>query len=633
VFLKGQGQAHGDLVIDGHNIGQAADTTFIPEGLTFDNITIENGALVVADKGITVSDTLLVKAGAVLTHSRSNESGLDIDASRVVVEAGSAIDVSGRGYPGGNLSGHGEAGATLGNLSGSARSCGGSYGGRGARYSSSGGEPNLVYGDPKRPDRLGSGGGARSGNGGFGGGYVRIVASDEVVVDGAIRADGGISSGSASGDGSGGSVWVTTSRLAGDGVISANGGGNGGHTGGGGGRVAIYLDYVDSNSDLNGLRNITAFRGHGWYDNESSGAGTVYMKYSDQEEGNLIIDDNMVDGNGDVTGTSPGSTWLPLIGPGVAVSVSENTLTVDGIVSLLPNGLVGLRLNPDVAQSESFEIVSNTDTTITVQTPNEHGVTFASVASVDTTYAGVWVFDNVIFRRGGKLEVGDRLKVLDTVDLKEFGVLTHPETTTTYEGRLDLEVGTLLIDSDSAIDVTGRGYLGGNKTGIGETAHTVGFAAGAQRGNGGSYGGLGGHYSGSGSNQPNPIYGDPTDPQDLGSGGGAWSGNGGDGGGRVFITATDIEVNGAIRADGGLSSGSASGDGSGGTVNIVADTLSGTGVITADGGGNGGHTGGGGGRVAVNYTQSSLPENNITSSGGVGYYGSGQDGTVHVEQQ
>ena len=630
VFLKARNQSNGDLLIDGHNLDQGQDRTVIPAGVIFDNVTIQNGAMVIAERDLIASGTLLIRSGGILTHSTSSESGLQIEASRVVVEQGSAIDVSGRGYPGG-VSGGDETGLTLGSLAGSVHGCGGSYGGRGARYRDAGGEPNPVYGDPRHPDLLGSGGGAWSGNGGYGGGYVRIVASDELVVDGAIRADGGISSGTASGDGSGGSVWITTSRLAGDGTISANGGGNGDHVGGGGGRVAIYLDYVDSNSDLNGLRGITAFSGRGRYNSTPSAAGTIYIKYSDQDDGTLVIDDNMVDGNGDTTATAPGATQLPLIGPGVAAEVNNDTLTVDGLVSFIPNGLVGLRLNPDVSQAESFEITSNTDTTITVVTPNENGVAFGDVARAGATYGGVWVFGRVEFRRGGKLEVGDYLRVLDTVDLKEYGVLTHPETTTTYEGRLDLEVGTLLIDATSAIDVSGRGYLGGNKAGLDDgTAHTIGFASGSESGNGGSYGGLGGHFGGSGSNQPNPVYGDPSDPQDLGSGGGAWSGDGGDGGGRIFITATDIEVNGVIKADGGLSSGSASGDGSGGTVNIVTDTLSGTGLITANGGGNGGHVGGGGGRVAVTYSQSSLPDDNITSSGGVGHFGSGQPGTVAI---
>ncbi len=632
IFLMHDGQTYGTLVVDAANQAQPNDTTSIPGGLTFDTIEIRNGARVVADDGLTVLDTLRVMDGSVLTHSQSNEFGLIVEAASVIVEQGGSIDVTGRGYPGGDRSGHGQTASTLGNLPGAEAGNGGSFGGRGAYYNGSGAnQSNPVYGDPKRPSLLGSGGGAWNGYGGAGGGYVRISASDEVVVDGAIRANGGDSYGSAAGDGSGGSVWIDTSRLAGDGSIEANGGGGGG-TGGGGGRVAVYLDYVDANSDLNGLRNITALRGRASYHDRHASAGTIYLRSSSQEQGDLIVDDNVVDGGGLPNGTSPVGTPLPLIGFGETAAVTPDALTVDGIVPILPNGLAGLRLNPDVNQHETFEILSNTEDTITVVTPNENGAVFADVALTGDTYAGSWTFDNIEFRRGGHLEVGDTLQVLDTVNIQEYGLLTHPETTIVYEAQLDLEVDTLLIDPNSRVDVTGRGYLGGDRSGLGQTAHTIGFTPGAEAGNGGSYGGSGGHYSASGTNQTNALYGNLTEPVDLGSGGGAWSGYGGDGGGRMFVTATDIIVDGAIMANGGESNGSAAGDGSGGTVNIRTATLSGSGIITANGGGLGNGTGGGGGRVAVDYSGSlTLPVENIEAAGGQGSYGTGQDGTVNIE--
>jgi hypothetical protein len=633
VFLMHTGLAYGTLVIDAASQAQPPDTTSIPGGLTFDNIEIRNGAHVVADSGLTVLDTLRVMNGSVLTHSQANESGLYIEAASIVVEEGGSIDVTGRGYPGGDWSGHGQTGSTLGNLPGAQSGNGGAYGGRGAHYNGSGGnQSNLVYGDPKRPSLLGSGGGAYSGYGGGGGGLIRIVASQEVIVDGTIRANGGESAGSAAGDGSGGSIWITASRLAGDGGIRANGGGNGNGTGGGGGRIALYLDSLDAISDLNGLGNVSAFRGRGQYDDVRGSAGTVYVKFSTQEDGDLVIDDNIVDAGGAPNGTSLTGTPLPLIGFGTADAVTADTLTLDGIVSLPPNGLAGLRINPSVDQDETFAILSNTQDTITVVTPNENGVAFSDVARASDTYAGSWTFDNIVFRRGGHLEVGDLLDVADTVDLKEFGLLTHPETTTVYEARLDLEVGTLLIDAGGRIDVTGRGYLGGDRSGLGQTAHTLGLQPGALSGNGGSYGGLGGHYSGSGGNQPNPVYGSETDPRDLGSGGGAYSGYGGDGGGRVFITASDIIVNGAIIANGGESAGSAAGDGSGGTVNILTGNLAGSGSITANGGGLNSGTGGGGGRVWIDWSGTlTLPGSNIRASGGQGQYGNGANGTVRIE--
>ncbi|MBI2878084.1 MAG: hypothetical protein HYY20_14500, partial [Candidatus Tectomicrobia bacterium] len=221
------------------------------------------------------------------------------------------------------------------------------------------------------------------------------------------------------------------------------------------------------------------------------------------------------------------------------------------------------------------------------------------------------------------------LTVVDTLRLAGSSTLTHSSA---LESGLQITAGRVVVEVGSAIDVTGRGYLGGNRSGFGETGATLGFQPGAQRGNGGSYGGLGGHYSSSGANQPNPVYGSLTDPVELGSGGGAWSGDGGNGGGRVLIMAGTIVNDGSIIADGGESSGSASGDGSGGSIHLATRVLSGTGSIRADGGGGGTNTGGGGGRIAIRYSEAfTLPLDNIQVRGGDGFYGDGQEGTVFFD--
>ncbi|MBK1631036.1 hypothetical protein CKO31_09840 [Thiohalocapsa halophila] len=616
VIVKGPGQSVGDLIIDGYGRIQPSDSVEIPGNLRFENIILRNGARAVADGGIQVVDTLLLDANAVLTHGQGNTAGLRIDATRVIVEAGSAIDVTGRGYRGGE--GFSEAGRTLGDIAGSGAGSGGSHGGLGASGGAS--APGAVYGDPTWPARLGGGGGA-SGNsdGGAGGGRVHIVASDEVIIDGAVRADGGLGQASASGDGAGGSVLIETERLAGSGSISANGGGRDGadNAGGGGGRVALYADYIDADADFGDLLNVTAWRGRGFYDDPPGSAGTVYLHIGGISE--LIIDDN------ESGVTSPTGTPLPLIGPGITFAVSADTLTTDGAFPLLPEALVGLRLNPDATQDEAFTIIANGEDSVTVATPNANGVAFADLAAAGKTYVGVYRLDKLSVRRGGHLEVGDRLVVADTLAIAEHGLLTHPETTRSYEAVLELSVGTLTLDADSRIDVTARGYEGGR--GFNEAGRTLGNQPGASANAGGSYGGLGGRFSAS--NTPNPVYGDSLDPLELGSGGGA-AGNsdGGDGGGRVLIDAQHIIHDGAIRADGGLGAASRSGMGSGGAVNIRTGTLAGSGTIEADGGDRGGanNVGGGGGRIAIEYsTDMILPETNLQAIGGDGFYG--DDGT------
>lgn len=631
VFLVAEGLANGELVINGNGANSTFTDLLLPPGQVFDSITLQNGARVIAQGVITVAGTLRLRGNSILTHASASETGLRVNVTDLVVDAGSAIDLTGRGYPGGNASGFGENGQTLGATSGAQRATGGSHGGIGGDWSGNGGAlPNPLYGDPKRPDRLGAGGGAWGGAGGAGGGRARIVATRSVRVDGRIAADGAISDGSASGEGAGGSLWIETSRLAGTGRISADGGSlsNANHTGGGGGRVALYIDYIDPTADFDTLRGITASGGDGYYGDGA--AGTVYVRQSGEDQGTLVVDGRRSDGS-----TMPIATTLTPIGPGLATVVTSNSLTVDGLVrEFTPNALVGLRLNPDVTQTETFEIVSNDATTITVATPNENGIAFAAKAAVGRRYAGTYVFDDVRVLRGGYLELADPLVVEETLSLTGSSVLTHIETTTAYEGLLDLRLDTLVIDTASRIDVVGRGYLGGDRAGLGEVAHTVGFAAGAQRATGGSHAGVGGAWSGNGLAVSNPPYGSYVDPLDSGAGGGAWGGAGGDGGGRVRIVAQTMVVDGRIDASGAVSIGSASGNGAGGSVNVRTGSLSGSGILTASGGSdnNANHTGGGGGRIAIRYTDAlTLPRANVRAVGGDGYYGDGGHGSVFFQ--
>jgi hypothetical protein len=522
---------------------------------------------------------------------------------------------------------------TLNFTLGSEAGAGGSHGGLGGDYAGNGARgPSGIYGDVRQPAELGGGGGAWGGAGGDGGGVVRITASESVQVDGAIRANGGTSSGSASGEGAGGSVWIETGTFGGAGTVSADGGtaNNGNHTGGGGGRVAIHADAADAASDLLGARRATAYGGDGFYGDGAP--GTVYVSLGGVET--LVFDAGRTSDR-----WTPEAT-LPYVGPGVAANVTADSFDTDGH---LPGGireyhLAGLRVNPNVAQDETFAIESNSTGpigTIQVRTPNENGVAFADVALDGASYAGAWRFQNVVLRGGASVALFEPIVVDDAIAVTERSLLTHAETTEAYAGGLDVEAGALAIDATSAIDVTGRGHLGGDRVpGVADTAHTVGFALGSEAGAGGSYGGLGGDYSGNGSRVPGPVYGDASDPHELGSGGGAWGGAGGDGGGRVRVVAGVLRLDGAIRANGGISSGTASGEGSGGSVNLRVGSIEGGGAISADGGTSNGatHTGGGGGRIAVRYEDGLVPlPNPLGVNGGDGFYGDGQPGSIFVE--
>ncbi len=623
LFLKQDGQGLGDLVIDGGGQATPNSRTPIPPGYVFDNLTIRNRAVVVADTPIVVNGTLALTGDSVLTHSLQQESGLSIQAARVDIDETSAIDVSARGYRGGHRDGNGLCeGLTLGGLPGAAYRAAGTYGGFGARVD---GASNLPYGQPNRPVYLGSGGscGPHGRVGGHGGGLVSIRASESVTVNGRVAADGGAGSVDYEpGAGSGGSVDVTTSLLRGTGTISANGGGL--EAGGGGGRIAIRYEALGApGDDLDGLRRVTAFGGHGtgaW-----GSAGTVWTRRSDQADGDLHIDDNM-------TGSSTAPMWTPLtpLGFGRVAALTADTLTLDGTMPVAINGLVGLQVNPNIQQDRFFTVTANTGSTVTLNVTSLGASGLADVAAVGDTYAGVYRFDNVYFRRGGFLVTGDQLVANGTMRLDDGGRLTHFNTTLTYEPRLALTVGTLDITAGGAIDTDGRGYLGGGRDGNGCTGRTLGNAEGALYRSAGSYGGAGGVFDGG---PTNPLYGDPDDPTALGSGGscGPHGRVGGNGGGWVSIRADFINLAGRISANGGVgSSDYQPGSGSGGTIRIVTEGLFGSGTIAADGGAN--EVGGGGGRVRVSGVDPAGLTVTIRAAGGAGSHRAGAPGSVVIRK-
>ena len=616
IYLKNPMQLNGELVIDGGNQNSPDDSTVLPQGYFFDVITLRNQAKALADTPIT-ADWLKIESNSRLSHTRGLSSGIVIDVAKLDVDATSAIDVSGKGYRGGRRDGNSnDRGETLNGQPGAQVRAGGSYGGLGGVQDGPGG--NLVYGTPYDPVYLGAGGSSRGdgfGAGGNGGGRITITATDRVTIRGVVTAEGLTGAGWYAGSGAGGSIKITTSLFEGSGTVSANGGGN--EVGGGGGRILVNYNFVGAGTnDFNGLRSVTAAGGKG--SSRHGSAGTVLFKQNSQTYGDLYVDATMTN--------ATGSAWTPFtpVGLGRSVALTTNELTMDGQVPVAPGGLVGLKLKPNVNAAAEFTIVGNTDTTITVQVIG--GTNLTDVASVGDVYAASYRFDNVTLRRGGWLVTSDKLNVNQTLSVTENGVITHFDATAAYEPGLDITANSIVITTNSAISVAGRGYLGGRQPGNGnDRGLTVSNALGSSVHSGGSYGGLGGATDGT----PSPTYGDLKNPVMFGSGGssrGDGFAAGGDGGGRVKLTASAITVDGAISANGNLGNMWNSGSGSGGSVLLNVGTLSGVGTVQANGGGY--EVGGGGGRVAVYYTTLNLPASQIQALGGNGGTSKGGHGTV-----
>jgi hypothetical protein len=289
-----------DLDIDG--LGDACDpSTAVSTPVTFStartflNLAVQANGVVTADANLTVTGTLTVQGGGVITHSPRELSGVVIHAGTLDVQASGTIDVTDKGLRGGsNGSAFGTSGEAFDPVSGAiiegAKTdsfavvpAGGSYGGRGVADPAT--TTNNPYGVVEDPSQLGSGGASyHTFPGGNGGGLVRITAGN-VNVDGTILADGGIGNGDAAG--SGGSIRIDTGTLTGSGTITARGGNVNNKTGcASGGRIAIYFDTMT-------LPQANLLVPGGVYPVQAgfnAGPGTVFLKDHAQALGDLIAD-------------------------------------------------------------------------------------------------------------------------------------------------------------------------------------------------------------------------------------------------------------------------------------------------------------------------------------------------------
>jgi len=165
-----------------------------------------------------------------------------------------------------------------------------------------------------------------------------------------------------------------------------------------------------------------------------------------------------------------------------------------------------------------------------------------------------------------------------SLDLLSGAVLAHPAATTGQSYGIDLELGRhLRVDRLSAVDASACGYLAGRTVGNTTTGGASGQSA-------GSHGGFGANDNGT---TPD-VYGDYRDPNQPGSGG---TGNitvANAGGGVVRLAADTVQLDGAVRANGGAGRddgwGWYAGAGAGGSIRLDVGRLGGSGLIQADGG-------------------------------------------------
>ncbi len=191
-----------------------------------------DGGITTLPSGTAINGDLIVERGAHLT-SPAGAQTLALTTGALTIGATGSVTMSGRGAAGGTGPGAGDVDIFGGGG-------GGAFGGNGGDNASLPGSGGSTYGSPLSVVDAGSGGGASFyGAGGAGGGVLDLTVLGALTVNGTLTADGA-SGATDAGGGSGGSIRVTCSSLAGTGVISASGGSATNFGGsGGGGRISL----------------------------------------------------------------------------------------------------------------------------------------------------------------------------------------------------------------------------------------------------------------------------------------------------------------------------------------------------------------------------------------------------------
>jgi hypothetical protein len=628
--------------INSLTLGNSGGTTTAILNFTYDSVG--TSAPLIVDDG-----DLTIYSGGSITHTVGTtvvggSVNLDIQTGDLIITSGGSINANEKGYG----KGYGPGVGTTYTGSGH-----GGYGGNAPNGTVGG----SSYGSIDNPVSIGSGG-SNTSRGGIGGGLINISVANNLSLGGSITANGGngtTGTTSAGGGGSGGSINISIGNVfSGSGSASANGGNGGSYMatagGGGGGRIAI-TDY--SSKTFSGT--ITAYAGLGnpnYNDSQiakDGGAGTVFLK------ANSASPDIFIDNGANTDLNSGGLTPI-------SYASSINTLTMQNYSyvrfdSALSAGDFELNSNSyllidNITSGNNFLITGssqayvNADVTISQLLDLDGGyLNINSSADVSTT---TFNFNGELVDNGGGFSYleGSSLNIPSGATLygnypRSYtnglieGTLTHNPNTNALVNKIDYNFsGNLTISATGSIDVSEKGYSGGNGPGAGALGQNYDGSG------GGAHGGAGGN--GDSGLLGGTAYDSPTDPQDFGSGGGNNDGIvGGKGGGLVLLdVGGTLDLQGSIIANGGNGTTRwgyySSGGAGGGGINITTGTFIGNGSFEAIGGtaypsvsdkAYGG--GGGGGLVYVVYDESTFIGTSDVS-GGIGF-NNGGDGITTIQ--
>ncbi|MBA4146834.1 MAG: carboxypeptidase regulatory-like domain-containing protein [Verrucomicrobia bacterium] len=257
IYLK-EGTNAGDVQV--HNGGLAGANTPLIGWTETGRLTISGGASVLGNPTMQ-----LVKSLSIATNSTFTLTNVPGNLSLGILEnavVDGSIVLDGKGF-----AGSGAPGSGLFTGSGS----GGGHGGAGG-MSASGAPGGEVYGLQTSPSQSGAQGGMPFFSPLYsqGGGAIRLQVGGNLSVNGGITVNGNDAIIDRSGGGAGGSIWITTHSLLGNGLISADGGAGEPAEGGGGGagRIAIYA----KTNSFTGI--LSVLGGIGW---ENGGDGSLFL--------------------------------------------------------------------------------------------------------------------------------------------------------------------------------------------------------------------------------------------------------------------------------------------------------------------------------------------------------------------
>ncbi|MDA8017397.1 MAG: Ig-like domain-containing protein [Thermoanaerobaculia bacterium] len=543
---------------------------------------------------------------------------LDVTADRLEIETEAQVDGRGRGYLGqkSRVAAGAEAPAWI-EFAKSRE--GGAHGGLGT-WKNPDRTRAEVFGSLYLPTVAGGGAGGNASTGfargGNGGGIVRLDVGS-LVLHGEIQSDGDVSVDGANRNaspGAGGSVLVFAQSVEGVGAIRADGGSDC-RGGGGGGRVALWVDdFLGFDPDSQ----VWARGGERSCEDESGGAGSVFVHTAGSTFGNLRID------NGNPSRASM-ETVFPELGTRAVTStqVQGADLRLTTAQTFHPRWWgTTVRLHSaggDDLGSFAVRVVDG-DTLLLEN---------AAAAASATSMHGFYRFDRLTITGGAQIQGSDvvaaaemsidgqgrvglpldvaqleigadsLLTLLEPLDAAQLTIRAGTQLMPEAGEALVLRASdTLTLEAGAVLSTTGLGYGPGGVGNANRGKAPTGVTP-ASAGQGGCHGGYGNRHSVSGQCE---VYGSVYSPQFGGGGSGSQSTNeggftlGGAGGGSILIEAGELILDGLLEADGEAGEGDKYG-GAGGTIRIIAERLRGAGSVRANGA-EAVRASGGGGRIA-----------------------------------